>query len=625
MRNKILSQPTTNVAVSTQAMKDRKTIDQLKSYKKHWEPRWYLSRAFYEGVHFTYPKKDSTGNWQRRNEVGKNKVIREIPKAKKQLKLIRNLILKLKQRPVVYPDMNVIYSDQTDDKAKEQEKKMAFLQARYIENELNKKMKLSRYKKKLIKNAQLYGCAFIQILNENGNKEFAVYDPFDISVFPTISSINDYPVLAKHVSHRFEDLIGNELYDQDVIEKIKNTHKDGKYSSSIYKNSYMTERFGNAPDDNVIVDELYEIVKVKVDENGEYVENEEEYYANQVPQINEEDGQPMPVAELKEVERLRIRAYIGTEKVRDEVTKLSKIPISIFIWEDEAYETSLMEDMMPINKLYDILVSKLEHKAKKMDTGRYAIQKGEDTKVITTNDGEFIRYKRFKPELMAEAGVPNAFMEMINISENDLKEQGVALTSAAELPAGVEAWRAIESVKEIDYSSVGTQQDNLNECLTDIAEKLTEMIAYDMVDMKTVMIKGEDGKEQMYRVIGKRGADILTQGGNPLPENTLVIDPNRTTKVEIESEMTWTEEGKRSMIIDLIKIGVLPKEMGLEALKFGNVKDIIQKLITENTFGKSMIDTQDFKALPIEMQQQIIQFLAKGASAGGENPLAVEP
>jgi hypothetical protein len=79
------------------------------------------------------------------------------------------------------------------------------------------------------------------------------------------------------------------------------------------------------------------------------------------------------------------------------------------------------------------------------------------------------------------------------------------------------------------------------------------------------------------------------------------------------------------MVMDLIKIGVLPKEMGLEALKFGNVTDIMQKLMIEETFGKSMIDTPDFKALPIEMQQQIIQFLAQGAGAGGEIPPVVEP
>jgi len=633
MELKILNQPTANVTVDTQAAKDRKTIDQLKSFKKHWEPRWYLSMAFYEGVHFTYPKKDSTGNWQRRNEVGKNKVIREIPKAKKQVDSVRNLLLKLRQKPVVYPDRNIITASGVDQKVIDAEVKKAEMQGRYVEYYMNEKMKLARHKKKLIRYAELYHVAFIQILNDNGKKEFAVYDPFEISIFPNISNINEYPVLAKHVAHRFEDLIGNELYDQEVINRIKDTAKDGKFSSSLYKDSYMRERYGNAPEDNVTVDELYQVVKVHTDPDGNVVDDVEKFEAEYNESTKQYQGQvqedgvtPVDVPampELKQVEKLRIRAYIGTEKVRDEVTKLSMAPLSMFCWGDEAYATSLMEDLMPLNKSYDVFVSKLEHKAKKMDTGRYTLQKGEDAKLLTTNDGEFVRYKRFKPDLLPEASVPNAFMEAINLVEGDLREQGVSMTSAAGIPQGVEAWRAIESLKEIDYSSIGTQAENLNECLTDLTEKLTEMLAYDMTDIESVTMKDETGKPKGYRVIGKRGADIL--GSEQLPQDVIVIDPNRNVKVEIESEITWTEEGKRNLVLDLIKEGILPKEIGLEALRFGNTKDILQKLIEQETFGKSMIDAADFKVLPVDLQQQIVKFLAEGANAGGGIPPEVAP
>jgi hypothetical protein len=291
----------------------------------------------------------------------------------------------------------------------------------------------------------------------------------------------------------------------------------------------------------------------------------------------------------------------------------------MFCWGDEAYATSLMEDLMPLNKSYDVFISKLEHKVKKLDTGRYTLQKGEDTKVVTTNDGEFIRYKRFKPDLMAEAGVPNAFMEAVNMTENDMQEQGVALTSAAGLPQGVDAWRAIESVKEIDFGSIGTQLDNFNECMTDLMEKLIEMLAYDMTSVENVIMKDEKGNAKPYSVIGKRGAEL--QGQNtPLPKNTIVIDPNRNMLVEIESDMTWTQEGKRNMVLDLVKGGIIPKEMAIDSLKFGSTKDVLQKLIEEATFGKSMIDSADFKMLPIELQQAILKYLAKGGTAGGEIP-----
>jgi len=537
--------------------------------------------------------------------------------------------MKVKQRPVVYPDTNIILADNVDLRMQEKEKSAAELQARYVDYYMNKVMKLARHKKKLIRYSELYHVAYIQILNDNGKKEFAVYDPFEISVFPTISNINEYPILAKHVSHRMDELVGNDLYDQEAIRKIQQTMSaqgSGKYSGSIYKDSYMRERYGNAPEDNVLVDELYQIVRVKVGEDGQVIDDEETYEAEYKESIKKYEGQvqedgvtPVEVpemGEIKEDERLHIRAYIGTEKVRDEMTKLSKSPISMFCWGDEAYSTSFMEDLMPLNKSYDIFISKLEHKAKKLDTGRIVMQKGEDAKVLTTNDGEFIRYKRFKPEVMEEASVPNAFMNAIELTERDMKEQGVSMTSAAGLPTGVEAWRAIESLKEADFGSIGVQLDNLNECLTDLTEKLTEMLAYDMTDIEKVIMNDENGQPKAYRVIGKRGAEILKQGGGTMSEDVIVIDPNRTTMVEIESDMTWTKEGQRYFVLDLVKEGILPKETALETLKFGNTKDVVAKLIQESTYGKSLIDAPDFKVLPVELQKQILTILSNGAPTG---------
>ncbi len=572
-------------------LQDRKTIDELDKFKKYWEARWYLAMAFYDGVHFTYPKKDSAGNWQRKNEVGNNKVIREIPKAKKQIKSIRNLILKVKQRPVVYPNLNVISLDSPESQKKEEEQ--ANLQGKYIQYLLEDQMKINKFKKTLIKYAALYSVAYIQIINENGKKSFKVYSPFEISIYPNIVDINESPSIVKHIPHKLSDLENNKLYDQDKIQKIKESYKNGKYSNSIYLNSYMTEKYGTSPDDNIIVDELYQVKKIKINKD-----------------TNEQAEDTDENTEIQN--RVKITAYIGTEIIREDILKISKIPISMFVWEDEPYETSFMEELMPLNKAYDIFISKLEHKVKKLDTGRLAIQKGEDQKIVTTNDGEFYRWKRFRPEMMAEAGVPNAFMELVQTIENDMKEIGVAMTSAAALPTGVNAWRAIESLKATDYGSIGTQQDNLNECLTDLTEKLIEMVAYDMTHTEKVLLKNSNGKKEIYKIIGKRGSDILGENQD-LSKNTIVVNPNRTVKVEIESDATWTEEGKRGLTLELVEKGILPKSMALESLKYGNIEDIIQKLIEEQTYGTSIIDTNEFKVLPVELQQAIIKYLAQGA------------
>ena len=114
------------------------------------------------------------------------------------------------------------------------------------------------------------------------------------------------------------------------------------------------------------------------------------------------------------------------------------------------------------------------------------------------------------------------------------------------------------------------------------------------------------------QVIGKRGAEIV--GAEGLGENVLIIDPSRKTKVEVESEMTWTEAGKRELTLDLVREGLMPKEMAIDVLKFGNSRDVMQRLVAEMTMGKSIIDAPDFKLLPPELQQAIVKYLAQGGT-----------
>lgn len=588
--------------------KDRKLIDRLKNYKKKFEPRWYVANAFFEGVHFTFGKKDKDGNWER-VPTPKNKTIREIPKAKKQMLNMRNMLLKIKQKPVCYPDRNILMLDSNSGENKEKlvaEEEAAIKQGRYVEYYLNEKLRLRKHLPKLIRYAEQYNIGWLQIINDDGVKSIEVYDPFDISIDPKETVRKK---LVKHTSKCWDDLLGNDDYDQEALKRLDSGVKQGKFSDSVYKQAMESEKYGIAPDDTVFIDELYQMVKVKVDGKGKTIED-----------FDKHEG------EYDEVERCLIKSYIGNVCVRKEQTNLSSDPFAPFIWGDEPYQTSVLEDMIPMNRAYDVFISKLEHKAKKLDTGRLSVQKGEDAKIVTTNDGEIIRWKRHKPEVMDEAGVPNAFIMAKETVDNDIREQGVTAATGGSLPSGVEAYRAIETLKESDYASLGTQQDNLNECLTDITEKLIDMLAYDMTESDVVSMKSNTtGKMEAFRVIGKRGADIMMGGKgepaegeeaktNALPQGMVVIDPNRNTKVEIESEMTHTQEAKKELLLDLYREQLIPAEIVIDMMKIGNAQEIMDKLLREQTMGKSMIDMPDFKLLPSELQMAIAKFLANGGT-----------
>jgi len=104
-----------------------------------------------------------------------------------------------------------------------------------------------------------------------------------------------------------------------------------------------------------------------------------------------------------------------------------------------------------------------------------------------------------------------------------------------------------------------------------------------------------------------------------MPQNLVVVDPNRKVKVEMESTLGYTEEGKRGIILELIQAGLLPAETAIEMLRFGNTRDIIKKLEEQMTKGKSLIDAPDFKLLPKALQAAIAQYLSQGGVINDPN------
>jgi hypothetical protein len=609
-----------------QRTRDKGKIDTLKGFKIMFEPRWYIASAFYDGKHFSFGKRDDLGNWQN-VAMPKNRTVREIPKAKKQVQNMRNTILKSQRKPVVYPDMDVIgLLDPISQKMEEEQAEGQAKVIRYIWDEV---LKVKRYFKKIVRIAGVQSHCFVQIINEgNGRYKIEILDAFDGSCYPTITCMSDYPIFVKHVSKTLKDLRENSFYDTEALDKIEETIGDGKYSSSTYKEDLMVQKYGKADKDNILVDELYELILVPKEkystENGDnkVAEVTDGGYPNE-----ESDAEGQDVDEEQMDRRCRIVSYIHDTKIGEQIIPLSRLPIALFVWGDEAYETSVMEDMMPSNRIYDIIASKLEQKARKLDTGRMLVQKGEDGKVYTTDDGEIVRWKRVRPEMMEESQLSSVIMEVLNRTESDIKEMGISLTSSADVPQGVEAWGAIESLKESDRESLTVQNDNFDDFVVELTETLIEMVAYDTLDIQYARHKKENGESEHIRYIGKRGADIYkqTHEGKELPSDVIVINPNRTLKVEIENQIAWTQTAKKKVIMETATLMAnagtpLPPEVLLDLLDFGSAEEIVDKIKYYLTFGKSIVDMPDFKVLPLDLQQAIAKYLSRGADVSNSQP-----
>lgn len=540
-------------------------IKNLKKSKDNMLARWMINRGFYENSHFTIGELDKQGNVVK---ISGKKPYREIPMATDQIDGMRNMLLANKPEPYIYPDDRIVSdAELTDQELRDKIDQEISVWGKAVEYILEEEIKLKYILKTLTKNTLLYSTSFLQVYRESEKYKMEPYDVFEISIYPTIKRIDDYPYMVKHIAKPIKALKLAGRYKEINFDELKQRLTENRYFADEMKNSLYAGKYGYADPDTVVIDELY---------------------------VTEEKGEA-------------IYSYIGNELIdaqSAEETKLKSHPFSMFLSGEEPYEMAPIEKFIPLNKTLDVLITKLERRVKRLDGGRLAIQSSEPIKIMKTNDGEFVRYKRNAPTPLPEENYPSTLINLIGVLRDLFNSLGVtAAVSASGIPNGVEAWRAIESLKQSDYGKMENMTQNLSECLTEITEKLIELISVTEVTPRNIVIPKTN---ERIKIVGSAGKDLA-------PDGTLVFSPNKRLKVVIESGLTHTPEAKRELVIQMVQGGLLPKEVALDMLKVGNTREIMDKLMAESTAGKSIVDMPDFQVLPKRLQIAIIQYLKNGA------------
>jgi len=555
--------------VSDDVRKDHAdVIRNLKKAKEPLETRWIVNRAFYDGNHFTFGQIDETGQVKK---VASKKPYREIPLTTDQIDGQINMLISNKPSPYIYPDERIASEQELVDeefRAKMEAETLAWGKA--VEYLLEEEIKLRKVRRSLAFYGLLYSTAFMQVMKEKDRYKIEVYDPFEVSIYPTIKSIDEYPYLIKHIARPLKTVENSKLYSKEVTKGLKERLTENKYFENANKNNYFSSKLGYADPQTVVIDELYAM---------------------------EEDG-------------LAIYSYIGDELIHaqsPEETKLKSFPFEMFLTGDLPYGPAPIEKFMPLNRSIDILITKLENRVKRLDGGRLAIQASEPIKVISNSDGEFVRWKKHVPTPLPEENYPSTLINLIGILRETFSSLGVnAAVSSTGLPAGVEAWRAIESLKQADYGKMESLRQNMEECLTGITEKLIELISVEEVTPRTLILPET---QERIQIMGEAGVEDGGQG----PEGVLVFNAQKRLKVVIESALTHTPEATRQFIMELVGQQLLPPEIAIDRLKLGNTKEIMEKLTLSQTAGQSMVDMPDFAALPKKLQMAIVQYLSEGA------------
>lgn len=531
-------------------------LEQYANARFRFERNWYIADNFWDGNHFVWWRQ-STGTIDR-IKPPKGSVLRQVPKLKKAFEAMANLIVANDPRWTAYPE------DGSPEEA-EQAAQVASRRRMYLESVWDEENMKGKTIDAVVTALKFPFSCFEVYTNPITRKQcVSNWEPFDIYWKPDVTDIDDSPMVVKCVAKLPEDIYNNPAYD--IPEDTKFT-VERRFAYSDLKEMRQMEKFGAFPttqDDTGILKEAY-IKDYK------------------------EDGTPF----------IRLVSIYAGKIIRTQDLSLKRYPFAPLKLQGGPYfQQSYLESLIPTNKSIDLIVSNIETFFHTMTRGKWIKHKNATVTRITNENGDFIEYDVDKPEQVPLANIPNyVFVHLANL-EKWIEERTVSSSSTGRAPRGIRAYKAIEALKQSDFASMGAPITFLEETLERVAELINEQAAIYISEPQTIQRLNQETPDY-FKVVGQNYA----QG----QEGVVPISADTKVDVQIESGLSYTEEGKRQTMLELYQLGLVPPEDVLRVFRFSNIGEMLQKAQAGRQV--SMIDTPDFQILPDELKKVILTAL----------------
>ena len=560
--------------------------------RKGFERRWYDNNFFDDGYHFRYISR-TTGRIVDQNERNTSSgPTRAIPKASRQLRGIANLLLGPEFIPAVYPEKiaKANYPDiqQPDPETGQMTKVPNPKYQAALDEAKNKAQKIGNWLTKEWDNQELMdkltlmlilagknSVSYIQVWRDAVEEKVRTqtYDAFDISCIGTLTDLEDSPMVVKSVPMLISKIKANENFDKEQLLKIS---PDNKYASSEVKEAYMKARYGTGtPSDSsatLILREAY----IK-----EYLDND-----NAI-KCAKDIGTDFKKYKKGDVV-IRQVFTAGDVWLYDKYTSLKKYPFVAYTFEPgPLYQVPMIERFIPANKSLDIIMSRIESFSNTMGVGVYMKRKGENFQISNKMGAQVIEYEGTRPEQMNLVGMPESIFRFAEKLENNIEEQGASTSSLNQLPSGVKSGVAIESLKSTEYANLKIASNQLRKTVKRISERMVEIAGNNFITPQQVETM-KDGEPDYFDVQGKKGAEAYKEANVEIPEGTIIIDPEQSLDIQIESGLGFTEQGRKDTMQQIIGFVTPLAEKGL--LTTDALKLMITKFLDVYSFGS----TQEF-------------------------------
>jgi len=566
------------------AHQNESIIQMASRQRKSFERRWYDNNFFDDGYHYRYVSRTTGKIVDISGQGNMHFPQRAIPKASRQIRGVANLLFANEPMPVVYPEKITQYNFPNPQEY-EQVMKMAQDTASKISNWIKNEWSVQDLKKKLTQMIILtckHGVSFLEVWPDPVKEEIRtmVYDAFDIYLKSTVTEIYDSPYIGKVLSVPIDEVLANEQFDALQRGKL---NPDNRYAASEIKQAYMQSRFGyvlpTESDGTVLLKEFY---------YKEYItDKNQEKIVTEAPQLAQRKKPGDPV--------IRQVFSAGGVWLSDKYLDIDEYPfVDLRLEPGPIYQVPLIERFIPANKSLDSVMSRVERYIGTMITGTWLKRRNENLKVTNIMGGQVLEYDTVPPTQGNMASVPPFVFNFINVLESLIEEQGASTSSLAQIPNGVKAGVAIESLKASEYANLKIPTDQLKDCVKRITERFLQIADDYFMSPKTVQLL-DQGHPNYFDVIGSKGYEVRKMAGEKV--QAIPIKSDQKVDIEVESGLGFTEDGKRQTMLQVVQFiqglaqaGYITQEAiqlvikrFMEVFKFGNLQEFMEAIDTGTT------------------------------------------
>lgn len=253
------------------------------------------------------------------------------------------------------------------------------------------------------------------------------------------------------------------------------------------------------------------------------------------------------------------------------------------------FGTSVIERTIPVQRAYNAVKNRKHEFLNRISMGVLAVEDGSvDTDNLSEeglSPGKILVYRQGSapPVMLNYGNIPTDF----HIEENRLLEEFVMISGVSEvmkysqLPANVTSGVAISLLIEQDDTRIAITADNIRNAVRELGKQILRLYKQFAIGRRLKRIAGENGEVEMFYFTA---SDISC--------DDLVFDT--------ENELIETPSNRKTMVLELLKLGLLTDENGkfssrtktkiLEILGFGNWEN--SRDIDELHLKKAMRENQ---------------------------------